>query len=220
MSHFYKDSLDLLRRVKDSDPFLWICLRSYVESPNINSLMHKIEYEWDTGIPVKGYVDPYTLLFNPLQDPILRSIEGLSYRQVLRRYMTSIQSLILDQMPVLAEELVLWRGYVPVGKGLAAHPSDYTEGQEVTNWSFLSCSLEQVMAVKFSDGPCCMMRITVPAGGSAVQITGGRNQEWVPGLRHRQSEVLLPAGTTLRIDRVGKDEVVYATVIGRRPVRL
>jgi hypothetical protein len=236
-SWLFDTSQRVLLHLHQHDRVAWFFLISYINnSGTINPLMNKMGPDWNLTLKERdGYLLYFMTLFPRREDadPALLWLMQLSFNQITRLYMVSIQTLVVDMMPRLKEEVTVWRGYKSVEKKndgeeshLAHDPLSYYEEEIVTCWSFLSCSLDRGVAARFTKGACCMLKLVLPAGTACIQVTPGwRNyKQWQPQeqlvfVQDKQEEVLLPAGTQVMITRrlknalegvvLGRDKVYY-----------
>jgi len=134
-------------------------------------------------------------------------IEGVRPGEFVRHYIIAIQRAILSVPPLKTPIDPSFRGYKPlnVPNSLALDIDRMHVGQEITSWSFMSISLDSRVSVEFSGATtaaqCCMLELKIPAGVCAFMISSDpTDTNFAERLTpYTQLEILLPAGTIVRI---------------------
>jgi len=245
----YERSKSLLENVKKNNRLVWLYVESYLTGSIINKKLNKLEGDL-SNIKFKHKKDVYREFFSDFFldqhfvknkekafeiEPVLQTLPA-TYKQFFRHYALSLQSLIVDEMENIASDLVVYRGYSSkeIANSLADNPAYYVEGQIITNWSFLSCSFDANVAAQFAiDEACCMLKIKVPKGYHGLLVSAYPGDRFAGSKTHfRQSEIVLPMGTTLLVRQPARRvvffprmrettvDVVEMEVIGRMPVSI
>lgn len=100
-----------------------------------------------------------------------------------------------------------FRGYTPIGLAntLTLRPSEMRVGQEITNWGFMSVSLDYRVSTLFvgkkTNPGCCFLDVRIPSRFSALLISSDSSDRKFPAdlTPWRQLEVLLPVGCVFRV---------------------
>ena len=133
-----------------------------------------------------------------------------------RLYVMTINNAI-NSIPKLVKPVKGWRGYSPLNlpNTLTLDTSHLKVGQEITNWAFMSVSLDSRVSTLFLNltKRCCMLRVTIPAGFPVFMISSDSSdfnypQDLSPW---RQMEILLPVGCVFRVTRLGKNPRSFDT---------
>jgi len=143
----------------------------------------------------------------------------------VRLYVKALQNVIYS-IPKLRVPLQTWRGYKPLNipDSMSLDVRSMRVGQEITNWAFMSVSLDSRVSTLFMnpDAVCCMVTIMIPAGFSAFLISGDSGDPNFPKdiTPWYQMEVLLPVGCVFRVaklyptaplfDTTNRNEMVYS----------
>jgi 8-oxo-dGTP pyrophosphatase MutT (NUDIX family) len=133
-----------------------------------------------------------------------------SPREFTRSYIQAIQRTILSVPPLRSPIGRSYRGYKPLNadNSLVMDITKMRVGQEFINWGFMSMSLDSSISAAFSGaasgGTCCMLEITIPAGVSVFMISSdAKDITFAERLTpYTQLEILMPAGTVLKITRL------------------
>lgn len=113
-----------------------------------------------------------------------------------------------------------FRGYTPIGlpNTLTLRPSQMRIGQEITNWGFMSVSLDYRVSTLFvgrkTQPACCFLDVTIPPGFSAFLISSDSSDRDFPNdlTPWKQLEILLPVGCVFRvIQTTGEIPVTIST---------
>tara|TARA_R110002072_G_scaffold45565_5_gene126889 strand:- start:86440 stop:87744 length:1305 start_codon:yes stop_codon:yes gene_type:complete len=150
-------------------------------------------------------------------------------------YAISLNNAILS-IPRLLNSLDTYRGYTPLNipDTLTLNVDDMNIGQEITNWGFMSISLNKGLSAMFADAKqsCCMLKVILPPDTPAFLIQSSVDDPNFPKSLapfDDEEELLLPVGIVLRITkkpgmksyttRDGKSiqlKTAHATVVGRK----
>jgi hypothetical protein len=122
-------------------------------------------------------------------------------------YVAAIQNIIMS-IPRLINTVDTFRGYVPLGipDTLTLNVDDLRVGQKIVTWGFMSVSLNSQIAADFIDkrskGSCCMLRVVIPSNEIAFLIQSASGDRRFPrnlAPFHGEEEILLPAGTVVKV---------------------
>lgn len=120
-------------------------------------------------------------------------------------YALAIQSAILS-IPKLINPIQSYRGYTPLNipDTLTLDVENLEVGQEITNWGFMSVSLDSRVSAAFLKPAlkCCMLKIKIPANMPAFLIQSDPSDPVFPESLapfEGEQEILMPAGTVVRI---------------------
>ena len=122
----------------------------------------------------------------------------------VRLYARVLQNAIFS-IPKLTTKLSAWRGYRPldIPDSMAMDIRNMSVGQEITNWAFMSVSLDSRVSTLFMDQvkQCCMVSILIPASMHAFLISGDSGDDDYPKdiTPWHQMEILLPVGCVFRL---------------------
>lgn len=100
-----------------------------------------------------------------------------------------------------------FRGYAPIGlpNTLTLRPSQMQVGQEITNWGFMSISLDYRVSTLFvgkkTNPGCCFLDISVPSNFPAFLVSSDSSDRNFPEdlTPWKQLEILMPVGCVFRV---------------------
>lgn len=139
--------------------------------------------------------------------PMLRAkIDMADKAAFMRAYVNAIQRALVGG-PKLTVPITSYRGYTPINlpNTLTLDIDRLHVGQVITNWSFMSVSLNSATSASFvrPGSSCCMLVVIVPKDFPAFMVTSHRGDTSFPVgiVPFEQSEVLLPAGVQVRVEK-------------------
>lgn len=239
---YYKSSMAIIRRIRKTDIFSFLCLFIYGSTKWINATLFAANGDW-TKLSTQQYMDisaknnangavfetvyrfglqqAATKVHNPLKDKtrkhaIVTKEQLVHYYPEMKRYLvmkpqaflhafcTTLQRLLMS-VPPLKSPLETYRGYAPINvpNSLALDIARYKVGQVITNWGFMSVTIDKRIAAAFTGPACCYMKLTIPAGMSAFMITSDSTDREFPSIHteYAQQEILLPAGVMVKLGK-------------------
>jgi len=146
--------------------------------------------------------------------PQLRQYFSMSNARFTYEFATVMQQTILS-MPPLEASITVWRGYTPLNLPgtLAMDLRTFRVGQKITTWGFMSVAINKSIAERYvgmQHPTCCFLRILIPKDAKFFLISGGKNDvnyEAYSLAIKEQTEILLPAGTILKITEIHKTKI-------------
>ena len=151
--------------------------------------------------------------------PSLELTLQLPPRYRLKEYMMSLYNLVVNQMEPLEEDITVYRGYYSYSNWkkqegtFSKKLDDFVVGEENTNWSFVSTSIDPRVAAEFVSEDCCIMIIRVPAGTPAILLSSIESDDTFtsPSGRFKQAEILLPPGLIFRFDKLISEKQTFTS---------
>ena len=138
-------------------------------------------------------------------------------------FVTHMQKAILS-MPPTKLPLTAWRGYTPLNipGTLTMDLRTVRVGHKVTTWGFMSVAINKSIASNYVGSgsafspACCFLRVLIPKNTQFFMISGEKNDlnyEAYSIAIKEQTEIILPAGTILKITAIHPTN----TIITRPP---
>lgn len=135
-----------------------------------------------------------------------------------RLYIKTLEKLIykIPRSPAGGRGVRGFRGYTPLGlmNTLTVRPSQMRVGQEITNWGFMSVSLDFRVSTLFvgknTRPACCFLDVTIPPGFSTFLISSDSSDRDFPDdlTPWKQMEILLPVGCVFRVTSTTGEQTV------------
>lgn len=149
--------------------------------------------------------------------PSLRRLLSMRDKaEFVRIYVYTLQKTIYS-IPKLKKRINAWRGYKPlnIANSMSLDVRKMRIGQEITNWAFMSVSLDSRVSTLFLDHKktCCMVTIIIPPGIPAFLISGDSGDPLFPKdiTPWYQMEILLPVGCVFKVVELLPYKTLYET---------
>lgn len=143
-------------------------------SCNTDFIQEQIKFIEGVDEITKDILVQYTISSGFINAPLWKN------KKILPSVIKQIKKLdnAFDNVPPLEEPIVVWRG---------VNTKNATEG---SHRNFLSTSLSRSISEKFTDKPCCLMKISLPAGTKVLPVFNLSRHE-------NECELILPRGGTI-----------------------
>lgn len=132
----------------------------------------------------------------------------------VRHYVYALQSTITS-LHRTKSPTYFFRGFRPLGipNTITLSPSQMYVGQEITNWGFMSVSVDSRVSTLFTDSAnhCCMLEVIIPSTFPVFIISSDISDKSFPQdpTGYHQMEILLPVGSVFRVTKAGGGANTY-----------